>query len=145
MQSPPAYTQNGRCEFGANDEGWESFELEMEIGCGPNGAWSILSSSQGLVWPAGTHFVFFFWLQVSRHFGVPECLMGTKSPPTSSSSFSSSLPSFPSFNPDLEGKKKSIWMFSQKVACIITSHALNGAGKMLCFVVKLAVCTRPAE
>lgn len=46
----------------------------------------------------------FSQLQVSCHFGVPECLMGTKSPPTSS--FSSSLPSFPSFKPDLEGKKE---------------------------------------
>ena len=56
--------QSGSCEFAVNDSGWWSSELKMEMGCGPNRAWSILSSSPGLlthtgVGPAGTPFCAF--------------------------------------------------------------------------------------
>lgn len=74
--------QNGNCEFGANDSGWQSSEQKMEIRCGTNRAWSILHSSPGSlththVRPAGTPFCAFFWLQVPRHCGGSKCLMGT--------------------------------------------------------------------
>lgn len=75
--------QSGSCEFSANDSGRWSSELRMEMGCGPNRAWSIRSSSPGLFdsrWFVASwdSILCLSWLPVPRHCGGSKCLMGTK-------------------------------------------------------------------
>ena len=126
--------QSGSCEFGANDSGWWSSELKMEMGCGPNRAWSILSSSPGLlthtgVGPAGTPFCVFPGC-IPRHCrgGGSKCLMGTKSTP--SLVHHHLLSSVQLWFWPWQKKKRASGRSHRAALVITTNQPLNGASKM---------------
>lgn len=106
--------QSGSCEFSANDSGRWSSELRMEMGCGPNRAWSIRSSSPGLFhsrwfvasWDSILCLSMAAGATSLRRLQVPD---GYENQP----------PPLPPPCPAhiLTLTKKSIWTFSRRVAC----------------------------